>query len=164
MVPMRRRLKQPVTSDVGRATSTWNATIHTESDISMCHAPNSASERDLSEVGFRRIFIQTRKSTNLRDPTSKKTRQPQTETRFTWGRFKKRVNSRQAYPPQIDPSKMILGLTALIEEQWRIYSNFHLEVFQASGIGSDTSEPSEEGRRICEIRGPRQHNQMTLRD
>ena len=26
--------------------------------------------------------------------------------------------------------------------------NLHLEVFQTSGTGSDTSEPSEEGRRI----------------
>ena len=37
---------------------------------------------------------------------------------------------------------VIVGVEELMEV------NLHLEVFQTSGIGSDTSEPSGEGRRI----------------
>ena len=72
-------------------------------------------------------FVKIR-SKRVNRPTSeaqpqKKTWQPQTETRFTRGRLKKRANTTQAYTPQIDPYKMVLRPSALIEEQIRFYSN-----------------------------------------
>ena len=112
-----------VTSEVASVTSHKNVTLHEGHRNFQCYARNKIFQACNLEVGFCEISLQTRKSTNLRGPTPKKTWQPQTETRFTRGRLKKRANSRQASSPDPDPYQMLLRLTALIEEQLRFYSD-----------------------------------------